>query len=291
MNKLFRYGFALVVGCIGLLASCKETEPTDPNQQLIANKDWYTDGLYFGVDASTGTGGTKAIAPNLRMRFSKTTTLNTTSINGNNLGAAAIWTLSADAKTLTVYYPTVAGGGATLASQNLRVVKLSATELWVTTPTQDDIQLFGIITLSPTSNYRFTTTAPTAVTPLTEEALLKAPTWTGTGTNAGLFLNGTKQSDATVEFKFTNFSALNINYLTVSGLPTPATWLLFKDTNNALKLTIAYPKVGSVPARAFTLNVSTLEAAKLNFTASEAITFSTVFSMPLSTEVRMIPKP
>jgi hypothetical protein len=289
MNKLLRYSFATLLGILGILTSCKETEPTDPNQQLIANKDWHTDGLYFGVSATDGSGGSKAIAPNLKLRFSKTSTLNTTTINDKPLGAAAIWTLSADAKTLTVYYPTIAGGGATLASQALRVVKLTDAELWVSTPSQDDIQLFGIITLSPTSNYRFTKAVPTAVVPISEEALLKAVTWTGTGTNAGTFLNGTKQSDAPLEFKFTNFSALNINYLTVSNVPTPATWMLAKDANNAIKLTVAYPKIGSVAARAFTLNVNTLTASSLNFTGSDAITFTPTFSLPLSTEVRMIP--
>lgn len=290
MNKFLRFSFAILVGFMAVLSSCTETEPTDPNQQLIANKDWHTDGLYFNVNAD-GTGGAKAIAPNLKLRFSKTSTLNTTAVNGNNLGAAAVWTLSVDAKTLTVYYPTIAGGGATLASQALKVVKLTATELWVTSPTADDIQLLGIINLSANSNYRFTTTAPAAVTPLSEEALLKTPTWTGTGTNAGTFLNGTKQGDANVTFKFTNFSVLNLNYLTVSGLPTPATWMLSKDANNLLKLTIAYPKVGVIPARAFTLNVSKLTATELNFTGSDAITFSSVFTLPVNAELRLIPQP
>jgi|GEM_PF-2984410 len=288
MKKILRYSLFLL-GFISLLSSCSEVEPTDPNQQLLANKDWYTDGLYFGVNTD-GTSGTKVLAPKLKYRFQKTSSLNTSKVNDQDLGAAAVWTLSADAKMLTVYYPTVAGGGATLGSQALRVVKLTATELWVTTPTTEDIQLFGIINLSPTSNYRFSTTVATATTPLSQEAFLKGVTWTGTNTTqtAGVFTSLTPgvftwNSYANVTLKFNTFYGLN--YLTISNLPTPATWML----TSATTLTIAYPKVGAVPAKAFNLTIAEITASKLTFSATEALTFSTVFSLPASAQLRLIP--
>jgi hypothetical protein len=288
MNKMLRYSFMLLLGFTALLSGCTEVEPTDPNQKLLANKEWYTDGLYFNV-AADGTGGNRVIAPNLRLKFSKTSSVNTTSVNGQSLGAAAIWILSADAKTLTVYYPTVASGGVSVASQALKVAKLTETELWVTTPSADDIQLFGIINLSATSNYRFTTTKPADVVPLSEEALLKGVTWTGKGNNAGFFLNGNKQTDADVSFAFKTFSAMNLNYLEVSGLTAPATWVLSKEGSN-LKITIAYPKLGSIPAKAFVLSVSKLDADELNFTSNQAFDILPTLQLPLNQELRMIPK-
>jgi hypothetical protein len=294
MNKMLRYSFMLLLGFTALLTGCKETEPTDPNQQLLANKDWYTDGLYFQVSGTYQ----KVLAPNLTTRFSKTSTVNTTTVNGTPLGAAAVWTLSVDAKTLTVYYPSVSGNGATLASQALKVEKLTATELWVTAPANDDIQLFGIINLSATSQYRFTTTKPAEVTPLPEEATLKAVTWTGTNTNqtAGVFttIGGgiyTWKSYADITFKFDNFSPLKLNYVTVGGLPTPATWVLSKDASNNLKITIAYPKVGAIPAKVFVLDVATLSANSLIMGAAESLTFSSVFTLEGAAQLRLVPKP
>ncbi len=288
MNKILRYGLILF-SFATLLTACKQVEPTDANQILLANKDWHTEGLYFGV-AADGTGGSKVLAPKLKFKFAKTSLLNTTTVNDQNLGAAAVWTLSVDAKSLTVYYPSLGGAtGVTLASQVLKVVKLTATELWVTTPTTEDIQLFGIINLSPTSNYRFTTIAPATVTPLNEEALLKGATWTGTGDTAGIWTgispNFTKTGNAAITFEFKVFYGLN--YVSISGLPTPATWML----NTPTTLTIAYPKVGTVPAKAFNLTIAELTASKLTFSATEALTFSSVVSLPVGAQLRLIPKP
>ncbi len=275
----------MLLSLVTLLSGCAETEPTDPNQLLLANKDWYTDGLYDGT-------GTKVLAPNLRFRFKKTSTINTSTVNGQDLGAAAVWILSADAKTLTIYYPTIASGGVSVASQVLKVVKLTANELWVTAPGTDDIQLFGIINLSSTSNYRFTTTAPSTVTPIAEEAILKSATWTGTNTTqtAGVFTSTggapyVWTNYAPVTFKFNTFYGLN--YVTVSNLPTPATWML----KSATELTIAYPKVGLVPAKAFTLTISEITASKLKFSATEALTFSSVFTMNAGAQLHLVPQP
>ena len=292
MKKLLTWCFALT-GLLIILGSCATVEPTDPNQALLANKEWHTDGLYMNV-ATDGTGGAKVIAPNVRFNFKKTL-INTTAVNGQDLGPAAIWTLSKDAKTLTIYYPTYGSIGASIASQSLKVVKLTATELWVTTPSENDIQLLGIINLSPTSNYRFTTTAPTSTMPSASETLLKAIKWTGTGTNAGVFVGVapnplTKQSDANVDMKFETF--FGINYITVSSTPAPVTWMLSSDGTT---LTMAYPKIASIPAKAYTFTISKLTATELNFKksaqATEDTSFSTLFTLSGSAELRMIPKP
>jgi hypothetical protein len=229
------------------LNACKETEPTNPNEQKLANKDWNTDGVYVGTNTANPT---LTISPNIKLRFKNITAAKTIALNGTDLSLSATWSLSADATQLTVKYPTISGNTVSFASQVLKVVKLEADQLWVTAPDgQNEIKLLGLITITNTMQYRFTTASGSG-TSLTN-ATLTGATWSGNlNDNAGIFLNGVRQSGVATELKFqdgfgvagqTFFPGTNI--VLVSGIPTTI-WGI-NNASNPTQLTFAIPTGGA----------------------------------------------
>jgi hypothetical protein len=263
-----------------LFFACTETEPAPGSDALLANKDWNTDGLYVS--------NTKTVSPNLKLRFVNAT-LKSTTINGQNI-ALTVWSVNAAGTELVIKYPDVSLSDGkfsvnplTLKSQTLKINKLTATELWVTTPDDNDIQLFGFINLTKNSEYRFTTGTSSANTVTSTE--LTGVTWTGSGSaNAGLFVNTVKSKDVTQTFKFS--TSFGFNLLTIQGIPSPATWSL----NEAKTvLTIVYPKSTTFESGVLNLNISKLDADELNLTSTSNVSLYDIFTFGATGELKLIP--
>jgi hypothetical protein len=270
---------------------CKETEPTDPNEKLLANKDWNTDGVYVAVNTASPT---KAIAPNVKIRFKNTTATKTITLNGADLSISATWKLENNGALLTVTYPTVTGTSLSFQSQALKVAKLSETELWVTTPEgQSEIKLLGIITITNTMQYRFTTATGGGAS-LTN-ATLTTPTWKGNlDATTGIFFNSAKVQDIPAEIKFSNGFTVagqtflpGTNVVLVGGIPTSIWGIDNADTPT--KLTFAIPTGGSY----VTLDVNRLDADELWLTNSGATSFSLfgLITIDANRQLRFAPKP
>lgn len=270
--------FLLFLFIIPLFWSCKETEPT-PAEALIANKDWQTQGLFVNGVATDA-------APYIKIRFSKST-INTTIINGQNLGPLATWSVAGN--TLTLSYPNFSTNGSlSFSSQSLKITKSTDSELWVA-PLDgvDSISLFGLINLSQGAEFRFTLN-PNSVAPNVTDANLTGVTWKGFGdANAGYFLNGTKQNDATsLTMKFGTF--YGINYVSIAGVPTPATWAL---NGTKTRLILSYPKLGVTPGAVVAFNITTLSATSFRLTAVQNINIlGGAINLPLNQELRMVPQ-
>lgn len=258
--------------------SCKETEPT-PAEALVANKDWQTQGLFVNGVATEA-------APYVKIRFSKST-INSTIINGQNLGPLATWSVVGN--TLSLTYPNFSTTGAvSFASQSVKITKSSETELWVT-PLDgvDGISLFGLINLSQGAEFRFTLN-PNSVAPNVTDANLTGVTWKGFGdATAGYFANNIKQGDANnLTMKFGTF--YGINYVSIAGVPTPATWAL-----NATKtrLILSYPKLGITPGATVAFNITSLTATSFRLSAANTINIlNGAINLPINQELRMIPQ-
>ncbi len=285
MKKLLLFIFI-----IPFFWSCKETEPT-PAEALIANKDWQTQAqgmVVAGIPAEA--------SPYLKIRFSKST-INSTVINGQNLGPLATWSVAGS--TLTLMYPNyTTSGSVTFSSQSVKITKSTETELWVAPLGTDAISLFGLINLESGSEFRFTLN-PSSVAPNVTDPILTGVTWKGFGSvDAGYFSapapGGTKTNDAqtNVTLKFGTF--YGINYVTIGGIATPATWAL-----NATKdrLILSYPRLGVTAggsvAFGITIPVSTTSPNTLRLRATTNGTINILgvpINLPLNQELRMIPQ-
>lgn len=280
------------------MQSCKEDEPTDPNEQKLANKDWLTDGVYVNVSASP----TKTIDPNIKVRFRNTNLGKSVELNGVDLTVAlAPWSINADATLLTVKYPTttIANPSAiSYTTQTLKIVRLDEDELWLTTPDgTSEIKLFGLITITNTMQYRFKLGSGTT-TSLTN-ATLTAVTWSANANaQAGVFVNNgegyikNNAINAPLEFKFqqgfpaiagqTLFTGTNI--LLISGIPS-SIWGIDNATTPT-KLSMSVPTIGTL-----TFDIAKLDADELWLTYTGANNV-TVFGVALSAnnQLRFVPK-
>ncbi|TAE72169.1 MAG: hypothetical protein EAZ85_09940 [Bacteroidetes bacterium] len=269
----------LFIFIIPFFWSCKETEPT-PAESLIANKDWQTQGLFVAGVATEA-------APYVKIRFSKST-INSTVINGQNLGPLATWSVAGNVLSLT--YPNYStSGSVTFSSQSVKITKTTETELWVAPlDGSGGISLFGLINLTQDAEFRFTLN-PNSVAPNVTDANLTGVTWKGFGSpDAGYFSTGSSTgTPATgLTLKFGTF--YGINYVTVGTIPTPATWAL-----NAAKtrLILSYPRLGATAGGNVAFTITGLTATSLKLSAASAINIlGGAINLPLNQELRMVPQ-
>lgn len=277
--RKFNFLSLLAILFVVAFSSCKKTDPAPGPEEKLANKEWKSEGVYVS--------GTKTINPNIRIEFVKSVPLNTIKVNGTTLTGGATWTLSSDGTTLNITYldpVAVLSSTFTPKTQTLTVSNLTDTDLTLKGPATEDIQLLGIITLTPTSEIRFNTSG-TAATPVTDANLIRTGGWkseTGNA-NTGLFVNNVKQSDSPITMRFT--SVFGINLVTIGGVPAPATWTL-NDTKTTL--TIVYPKNGATNANTVTFNISRLTATELWLGSTNSATIMGIVTFSANSELRMV---
>jgi hypothetical protein len=262
--------------CIPFLWSCKETDPS-PQEALVANKDWQTDGIYVAGNKIEAT-------PYIKVRFSKST-INTTVLNGQNLGPAATWSVANN--ILTISYPNISNTSSiTFTSQSLKITKSTENELWLAPVDANGVQLFGIINLTGDAEFRLTLN-PNSIAPNITDANLTAVTWKGSGSaDAGYFLNNVKQGDANVTLAFRTF--YGINYVTISGVPTPATWAL---NTNKTRLILSYPRLNNNAGGVVSFNIVAMTSTSLILKgdANSINILGGIINIPLNQELRLIP--
>jgi hypothetical protein len=128
---------------------------------------------------------------------------------------------------------------------------------------------------------------PSSIAPNVTDANLTGVTWKGSGSaEAGYFLNGVKQGDASVTMKFGTF--YGINYVSFGGIPTPATWALNTDKT---RLILSYPKINQTSGGVVSFTITQLNATSLRLNAQNAISImGGAISLPIGQELRLIPQ-
>jgi hypothetical protein len=279
----------LILSLLLSLSACKETTPTDPFQALLANKDWNTDGVYVNVSATP----TKTIAPSLKIEFRNTNLGRLLAIGGASVVSTS-WQLSSDGKSLEITYPTLTNG-TTLAftKQTAKVTKLDEDELWLTAPDANELKLFGIITITNTMEYRFTTNATTNNT-LTNANLAREKGWVATGVYNNL---GNKVLDSNIHLTFSDKGLFvppsgptlfpQTNLVLVSGIPT-SVWGISSATL-PMDLTIAVPNGSNF----LKFKVETLTSSDLwlTYEGGSSITLFGVVNISTGQQLRLVPKP
>jgi hypothetical protein len=274
----------LIVSILLSFSACKETTPTDPFQALLANKDWNTDGVYVS--------GNKTIAPNLKIEFRNTNLGRLLAIGGASVVSTS-WQLSSDGKSLEITYPTLTGGTSlAFTKQTAKVVKLDEDELWLTAPDAGELKLFGIITITNTMEYRFTTNATTNNT-LTNANLARDKGWVATG----VYNAGSKVLESNIHLTFSDKgifvppSGPNLfpqtNLVLVSGVPT-SVWGISSATL-PMDLTIAVPNGGNF----LKFKVETLTSSDLwlTYEGGSPINLFGVVTINTGQQLRLVPKP
>ena len=298
MNKLkIPFSFFLMTF---LFFACQEKqsnpEPTtieengtlSNNNALLANKIWHTDGLYVRTNNTIQ----KIISPTLNVKFNpdahKTIQINEQDISLigvlNNTKINQYWTFNEAGTELTVAYLEFPYMG--FAIQKLKVTKLTETELWVSTPDDKDLLLFGVINLEPGSEYRFSTKTPEISIPTTLDITVHG--WSGMiGENEAGIFNPDKERLGDFKHVF-NFSSTFFGvklFLIDDFILAPATWSL---SNDKKKLTLILSKYLDEPSQIviFDVNTTALGEGKLWLSTSKKLNiYGTVIEA--NTPIRM----
>lgn len=69
--------FLFVIVLVTILSGCKKDDPETAPETNLVDKDWNTDGVYVN--------NTKTIAPNVKVKFTKSTPINGISVNDQSL--------------------------------------------------------------------------------------------------------------------------------------------------------------------------------------------------------------
>ncbi len=267
MKKLTIFFFALIT--LLTFNACEDTsDPTSPGGLLVSTT-WRVDGIYANNAKVPGT------EFNISMRFTGTPAFVT--INGV---PSTAWSLNSTGTQMTLTYPT--STNLTVASNTVDFT-VSSTSL-VFKATNQDVQFFGgLIKISAGSELRLIPASSIPAAPVTNTTLTTG-IWTANGTNAGLFNTSTTPNTLISHPNFTlRFrTVLGINTLTISGIPSPATWSL--SANNLL--TISYP-TGANTYDMVSFQISTLETNSLIFRNETA---ETIFGIEFNAnnQLRMI---
>jgi len=264
MKKLTILFFALIT--LLTFNACEDTsDPTSPGGLLVSTT-WRVDGIYANNAKVPGT------EFNISMRFTGTPAFVT--INGV---PSTAWSLNSTGTQMTLTYPT--STNLTVAS-NIVDFTVSSTSL-IFKATNQDVQFFGgLIKISAGSELRLIPASSIPAAPVTNTTLTTG-IWTATGTGAGLY-NMTTGMLISQPFTLRFRTVLGINTLTISGIPSPATWSL--SPNNLL--TISYP-TGANTYDMVSFQISTLAANSLIFKNETA---ETIFGIEFNAnnELRMI---
>lgn len=266
MKKLLIFSFLLLT--ILTFNACEDT--SDPNSPagLLVSTTWRVDGIYANNAKVPGT------EFNISMRFTGTPAI----VNINGVPSTA-WSLNSAGTQITLTYPT--STDLTVASNTVDFT-VSSTSLVFKAPASQDLSFFGgLITVEAGSELRLIPASSTPAAPVTN-SILTTGTWTANGTNAGLYntTNNTVISQPNFTLKFRTI--LGINTLTISGIPSPATWTL--STSDLL--TISYPD-GANSYNTVSFQISELEANSLIFSNTAA---ETIFGIEFNAnnELRMV---
>ncbi len=277
---MYKSYFYLAILFLSLVFACKEREPAPGLEAQVANKDWQTDGMFVA-------GQRVEAAPYVKLRFSKSL-VNGLQLNGQNLGPLALWSVASvnGNNTISITYPSYVDGGGTFTSQTLKITKSSDTELWLAPLDGQDVSLLGLINLTQGSEFRFSLN-PNSISNVTSAELIGV-TWKGSGDNAGYYTTGAtpvKQSDANFTLKFKSF--YGVNYVELSGTPSPITWAL-----NPLKtkLILSYPRINQTAGGVITFDIKTLTATQLTLSAVNTVNIGGIITFPIGQELRMIPQ-